>query len=181
MVKKWSMGVKEANVVGSVWWRMFMKPQKGMKVVYGIYDMIWKTSLWAHLHPMFKVPLVNLCELPWDGIVKCCKWDVHAFVSLEWNPDWILFPLLGWWLHWSLGWQVSLHGFYLCVLCAGLWRCIPWSIRVSPFSRRRRSKSEWKFNVHVFSMFIILRVSCVIFNVMYRNNINTLTITNGYT
>ena len=50
------------------------KPQKGMKVVYGRYDMIWQTSFGkAHFHPMFKVPLVNLCEIPWDGIVKCCN------------------------------------------------------------------------------------------------------------
>ena len=73
------MGLKEAKVVGSVWRRMFMKPrkgmifflfvkpQKGMKFVYGRYDMIWRTSLKAHLQPMFKVPLVNLCETPWDG------------------------------------------------------------------------------------------------------------------
>ena len=125
MVKKgskWIMGLKEAEVVGSVWWRMFMKPQKGMifclfvkpwkgtKVIYGRYDMTCKKSLKAHLHSMFKVPLVNLCEIPWDGIIKCCKCDVHAFLKLDWIPIWILFPLLGGWLHRSLGWEVSLHG-----------------------------------------------------------------------
>ena len=60
-----------------------MKPQKGTKVVYGSYDMIWKTSLKAQIHPMFKVPLLNICEMHQGGIVKCLKCDVHAFVSLE--------------------------------------------------------------------------------------------------
>ena len=77
------MGFKEAKVDGSVWWRMFMKPRKGMKIVYGRYDMKWQTSLKAHLHPMFKVPMVNFCEITWDGIFKCCECYMHEIICLE--------------------------------------------------------------------------------------------------
>ena len=50
-----------------------------MKVVYGRYDMIWKISLKSHLHPMVKVPLVNHCEIPWDGIFETCNVMVMHF------------------------------------------------------------------------------------------------------
>ena len=55
------------------WYFELWSPERAWNFVYGRYDMIWKKSLNAHLHPMFKVPMVNLCEIPWDGIVKCCN------------------------------------------------------------------------------------------------------------
>ena len=113
-----------------VCWRIFLKalkghgivelwkPQKDMKIIYCRHVMIWKTSFWKHTFTLCsRFHWWTFVKYLGMGLLSVVMWS-SCIVRLEWYPVWFLFPLLGGWLHRSLGWEVSLHGSYFCgVMC----------------------------------------------------------------
>ena len=133
-------GLKEAKVFGSVWWRMFMKPRKGMIFFWFMnprkgmifvelwsperaWNLFMEDMIWYGKPPCEKT--FTLCsrfhwwtfvKYPWDGIVEVFICNAYVLASVYVNPNLSIVPLARGWSLWGL-WLGGKHPWSLLFCC----------------------------------------------------------------